>query len=362
MKISLSNKKTIWIAAGGTGGHIAPGVATAQKFEENGWNVVVFTHEKNADYADIVQLSVFATIRIVLLNAPRFPSRIGALPSFFIQLMRSWMIIKAVERETRPAIIAGFGGYLSFPVILFAFLKRIPYVLHEQNSVAGVVTRLFARKARNLFLSFNETEKLFSGVVTGNPLRKVFLKSPGKKKQPKAKINSILLLGGSQGATDINNLFIAMRKDRDFDSYRLTISCGDHDYNRLKDFAHKDDRIYTFINTMEDILFQSDLVIARAGSGTIFEILWARKPSVLIPYPFAADDHQRKNALAMARAGCSELFDQRPFDSREAANYIKTVIKSSMISEMVESLNHHTFKMNGEALIYESIIKSLENN
>jgi len=362
MKISLSNKKTIWIAAGGTGGHIAPGVAIAQKFEENGWSVVLFTHEKNGDYSDIVQISSVGTIRVVLLNAPRFPSRIGALPSFFIHLLRSWMIIKAAERETRPTIIAGFGGYLSFPVILFAFLKRIPYVLHEQNSVAGVVTRFFARKARDLFLSFSETEKVLSGVVTGNPLRKGFLKFSGKKKQPKAKIKSILLLGGSQGATDINNLFIAMRKDRDFDPYQLTISCGDHDYNRLKDFAHKNDRIYTFINTMEDVLSQSDLVIARAGSGTIFEILWARKPSVLFPYPFAADDHQRKNAMAIARAGCSEMFDQRPFDSRDASNYIKTVIKSSMISEMIENLSHHTFKMNGEELIYESIIKALENN
>lgn len=309
----MPDAKTLLIAAGGTGGHITPGISIAEAWLAAGGKVVLATLTKNVSYPDIINLARNPDVAIIACDAPRMP-RLNPLAwlKFFRQFWVAYRFVAGAARQENVNGVVGMGGYSSFPAVLFAILNRKPLFLCEQNARWGIVTRLGKFFARNIFLSFACKETLPSKfIVTGNPLRQMFTQAK-KKIRAKAK-KRIFFLGGSQGAQDINALYLAFLEYPAAKKYSVLASTGQTEFAAIKARSRKQDEIRAFIEDMPQAYLDADVVVARCGSGTLFEVLWAQKRAFLLPYPHAAANHQRANADAMLPQLDAQIFDERPF-------------------------------------------------
>lgn len=319
--------KKILIAAGGTGGHISPGVSIAQAFAQLSHEVVFLTMNKNLDYPDIVKLSKQG-IQVVGYEAPRLPSSIKSAIKFFLALMKCNRLLKSIALDA-DAII-GLGGYPSFPAVNFAKNRKIPYFLCEQNAQFGQITRWMGKKAKRVFLSFPKKQYKPNEILVGNPLRPFFLEQK-KIKQNRSKIKHVLMLGGSQGAKNMNDLYLECIHDNTLKKLNYTLSVGPKSevemLAKLKNAGRKNDVVTGFIQDLPSALQKADLIISRSGSSSIFEILWAKKYAVFLPYPHAANDHQLANAEAITSRGLASMIDIRPFDAPKALSELKAIIE-----------------------------------
>lgn len=310
--------KTLLIAAGGTGGHITPGISIAEHWLNSGGNIILATLMKNIDYPDIVRLARNENVTIVAYDAPRLTKNPLQLPAFFRRFRSAYKLVKQAATAEGANAVLGMGGYSSFPAVAYAILNRKPLFLCEQNAHWGMVTRFGKFFARRVFLSFSETKKLAGKfIVTGNPLRAMFGEKTSKQRGASAK-KQILFIGGSQGATDINALYLSFIASPTAAKFSCTVAAGPAGFAALKPQARKSDSILPFIEDMPAAYLAADYIVARCGSGTLFEILWSQKPAFLLPYPFAAADHQRANAEAMKPQMPCVIFDERPFDKQKA--------------------------------------------
>ena len=179
-----------------------------------------------------------------------------------------------------------------------------------------------AKKARKIFLSFPQKSYQPNEVVTGNPLRAIFKQSP----PPSKGLKNVLMIGGSQGARDLIDLYEVIKDDQTFADKKFIIGAGKNQIERARAMARAQDEIFEFIVDMPAALTDADLVLSRAGAGLVFEILWARRPAVYFPYPHATGNHQRKNADIMVELGLAAVIDLRPFNADAAGNELKRII------------------------------------
>lgn len=323
-----------WLAAGGTGGHISPGVAITDELHKAGDTITFFTLQRNFDYPDIVGLRNTGNAEVQIYSAPRFPKTPFQLVHFITQLISAWKTLSREFKSKPCQAILTMGGYPTFPILLFAFFKGIPFFLCEQNSRMGMVTRLFRKKATRVFHSFPGNKFLKNEVLAGNPLRNIFINKQ-KPKREFSKIKKILLLGGSQGAQDINELYQKMTVDEAFSDMEITISCGGKSFEEVKKSARKQDRVFDFIYDMPDEMLNTDMIISRAGSGLVYEIIWSGTPAIFMPYPHATDDHQRGNAISLVKSEMAFMIDIRPFIPVAALEEIKSIIHDRKAIENV---------------------------
>jgi UDP-N-acetylglucosamine--N-acetylmuramyl-(pentapeptide) pyrophosphoryl-undecaprenol N-acetylglucosamine transferase len=312
--------KTLLIAAGGTGGHITPGISIAEHWLALGGKIILTTLMKNIEYPDIVRIARNENVTIVAYDAPRLTKNPLQMFGFFRRFRSAYRLVKQVATAEHATAVLGMGGYSSFPTVAYAILNRKPLFLCEQNAHWGMVTRRGKSFAKAVFLSFPEIKQLASKfIVTGNPLRAMFKdKGDVPRRKTKAGKKNILFLGGSQGATDINALYLSFVNHPAAAKYHCTVAAGGSAFAALSPKARKGDAILPFIEDMPAAYDAADVIVARCGSGTLFEILWSEKPSFLIPYPFAADDHQKANAEALAGQMPSAIYDERPFSADNA--------------------------------------------
>lgn len=349
-------KTGILIAAGGTGGHISPGVSLARKFSQNGYSVTFITLDKNITYPDIASLAKLPGIRILAYPAPRFPSGILQIPAFVKNYLICWRMLKNTI-EGKKYILVGMGGYPAFPALMYCRLKKIPWYLCEQNAVSGKITRYFSAKARKVFHSFPEAVKHKNGVLTGNPLRSIFQHTK-KIRTAAYPPRKILMIGGSLGASALNELYKKMRSDVFFDNIKITLVTGGKDIHTP---LSKKDTIQNFIINMDKALTEADLVISRSGSGLIYEILWAKRPAVFVPYPHAADNHQAANARSVEKNGYAQLIDIRPFDAEEAKYQLKDIISGNSLKQIIRRFNDtYVYPLDAHEQIFAQIEKDLE--
>jgi UDP-N-acetylglucosamine--N-acetylmuramyl-(pentapeptide) pyrophosphoryl-undecaprenol N-acetylglucosamine transferase len=311
--------KTLLISAGGTGGHITPGISIAEAWLAEGGKVVIATLIKNIEYPDIQRLARDKDVCIVAYDAPRLTKNPLHFIGFFRRFWSAYKLVRQAARAEGVAAVLGMGGYSSFPSVVYAVLARKPLYLCEQNARWGIVTRLFRFFSKRVFLSFEA-----KGVsaqkypVTGNPLRAMFTQSRAVKRQAKSSFKHILFLGGSQGANDINALYSAFIASPQAKKYHCLVAAGPQGALELKTRGRKSDEILPFITDMPAAYAAADFIVARCGSGTLFEILWSGKPAFLIPFPFAAADHQRANADAIQSQIACYILDERPFSATAA--------------------------------------------
>lgn len=332
---------TLLIAAGGTGGHITPGVSVAEAWLKEGGRILFATLKKNIEYPDIVNLAALEGVSVVATDAPKLtlhPLRVWAFLKNFVGAYRT---LKFAAKTEGVGAVLGMGGFSSFPAVVFALLNRQPLFLCEQNAHWGLVTRAMRFFARRVFLSFppiTPTKEKY--VVTGNPLRSIFVEASRKLTQKQNKKSSqakrtkptrkktIFFVGGSQGAKDINALYMAFIEHPEARKYHAVVSTGVQQFEEMSRIARKKDDVRKFVSDMPQTLLAADLIVARAGSGTLFEILWSGKPAFLLPYPFAADDHQKANAEAFQKMVPATICDIRPFEAQKALEALLSLLKS----------------------------------
>lgn len=318
------------IAAGGTGGHLFPGIAVAEIFREmNPAGQILFIGSDRGLEKEILERE---GLRHVALNVGRIKGEgfLGRAKTLF-RLPMSLKQARAILEEFGPDAVFGIGGYSSGPVILAACLRRLPRAIMEPNAIPGFTNRMLSRFVHRIFIAFPEAERFFVKSKTrrtGTPVRKklseigekrvganlVFAQGPGRIQDSplQNKPFTVLVVGGSQGATALNRAVTDLlpRIASSGKKFRIVHQTGKADFEWVREAYAKSKvphEVMAFIPNMDDVYASADLVISRAGASTVAELVATGSPSILVPYPFAADDHQRFNAKSVADEGGAEV-------------------------------------------------------
>ena len=332
------------LAGGGTGGHVIPALAIAKQLK--------------ADYAAaILFIGTARGIENRLVPAAGYPLqliRVGALKNVGLatRLKTSFDLPRAIWdagrmlNEFAPDVVIGVGGYASGPAMLSAVVKHIPTLAFEPNVVPGFANRMVARFVSGAALHFEETAKYFRHAeVTGVPVRRAFFESPPKR----GGTPTVLVFGGSQGAHAINEAMIRCLPvlQREAPGIHIIHQTGERDYNDAL-AAYKSQQesaeVFKFIDDMPTAFARADLLVCRSGASTVAEVTAAGKPAVFVPFPRAADDHQRVNAEELAKHGAAVVVEESRLEGLWLAETIAALLQDSQrlhrMSQAARELSH----------------------
>ncbi|MDI9335243.1 MAG: undecaprenyldiphospho-muramoylpentapeptide beta-N-acetylglucosaminyltransferase [Cytophagales bacterium] len=340
-------QKTALIMAGGTGGHIFPGVAVAQGLVDKGWRVVWLGSPGTTGKPSMESVTIPA-LRAQGLDLPFEAIEFGGLrgKGLFTKLLLPFRLMQAfgqsrqVLLRVQPDVVIGMGGYISFPAGLMARLQKIPLVLHEQNSVAGLANKVLARFAAKVFTAFPNvlTAEAPRAAFIGNPLRTAFTSqtSPQQRFANRFGVLEILVVGGSLGAKGLNDLVpkalalipLAQRP-------RVTHQSGAAQLDALQENYLKANVAATctaFIEDTAKAFAKADIVIARAGASTVTEIAAVGAAALFVPFPFAVDDHQTTNAKYLVDAGAAWMEQQADLNPQMLADFLQTLSREELLA------------------------------
>ena len=328
------------IAAGGTGGHIYPGIAVAKEIlKRDAASEILFVGTARGLENKIVPENGF---ELALINSAGLKNvgLLGKLKGLFV-LPKSFLEARAIVKSFQPEAVVGAGGYVSGPVLLTASLIGVPTLIMESNALPGFTNRRLAPFVTKAALTFDEALPYFGekGIVTGNPVRREFFEI--EPKQRGEKIN-LLIFGGSQGARTINNAMVEALKDLPHSELNITHQTGEADCKTIQESYYRAGwgdaaNVKPYISNMVDEFAKSDLIICRAGATSCAEIAAAGRAALLVPLPTAADDHQRKNAEALERAGAARMILQKDLSGEKLASEIKELVNASDRISAMES-------------------------
>ena len=333
----------VLIAAGGTGGHIYPGIAVANEIlRRDRTSEIGFVGTERGLEKKLVPGAGFelSIIDSAGLKNVGLAARLRGL----LILPKSLAEARRLISSFRPDVVIGAGGYVSGPVLLTAALMRLPTLVMESNALPGFTNRRLARFIDKAAVSFEEALPYFKGkaVVTGNPVRREFFEIPVRERDPNE--FSILIFGGSQGARAINNAMVAALPllDELKKRLRITHQTGEADFENVnaayRAAGWNQANVTRYVDNMVEAFAEVDLVICRAGATTTAELIAAAKASVMIPFPLAADDHQRKNAEALQAAGGTRMILQADLSGERLATEIKNLAaQPELITAMEQS-------------------------
>jgi UDP-N-acetylglucosamine--N-acetylmuramyl-(pentapeptide) pyrophosphoryl-undecaprenol N-acetylglucosamine transferase len=327
------------IAGGGTGGHLYPGIALARELQRRDRSVVVsFVGTAAGLEARVVPREGLPLdlIRVSGLKGKPAAQLVRGVLGLPRAAVDAWRVISA----RRPHVVVGVGGFASGPVLALAWLRRIPTLVLEQNARPGLTNRLLAPVVGAAAVNFEEALRFFprTGFVAGNPVRAGFFAPADEEANEKSELATprnraarVLIVGGSQGAHAINMAVVAAAPRLAAAGPRLAIThqTGARDLAVVRDAFERVGlaaRVEAFIHEMDREMTRADLVIARAGATTLSELAAAGRPALLVPLPTATDDHQRRNAEAVARAGAAVVVEERDLTGDRLAGEIDALI------------------------------------
>lgn len=317
------------IAGGGTGGHLFPGIAVAREIlRRHPGSEILFVGAEQGIETRIVPREGFPlkTLPLGGIKGVGWIRRLRNLVSTALGIQKA----KKILREFKPDAVIGVGGYASFPIITAAILGRYPRVIMEQNSIPGLANRTLGRWVNFAAVTDPRTQSYFGprAVVTGNPVRPEF-----KSVAPKSHVPpyTILIFGGSQGALSINKAVVeALESLADWkDRLRFVHQTGERQLEEVKQAYNAKGFIAdvrTFFNDFHQQYAAADLIISRSGATTVAEIKAAGRAAILIPFPFATDDHQTKNARAMADEKAAVLIENSQLSGKRLADAIRELL------------------------------------
>lgn len=326
----------VLIAGGGTGGHLYPGIALAREIRRRDPAAsVTFVGTASGVEARVVPREGFPLelIRVAGLKGKSWRQRIKGFVILPLAAFDAWRVVS----RQRPDVVVGVGGFSSGPVLLLAALRGYPTMLLEQNAIPGITNRLLARVVRAAAVTFDEALPFFpgTGFVAGNPVRPEFFRDV---KEADDRFNApqdaarVLIVGGSQGAHAINVAMVeaATRLAAAGTRLEITHQTGGRDVDMVRDAYRRAGlaaRVDAYLYEMDREMTEADLVVARAGATTLSELAAAGRPAILVPLPTATDDHQRKNAEVIARAGGAEVIDERELTGERLAQSIVAIAR-----------------------------------
>jgi UDP-N-acetylglucosamine--N-acetylmuramyl-(pentapeptide) pyrophosphoryl-undecaprenol N-acetylglucosamine transferase len=319
------------IAGGGTGGHLFPGMAIAEAFiEREKGNEVLFIGTERGIESRVLPGGKFPLrmIKAKPIKGKSFLSQLKAISSLPMAISEAFSILKEFE----PQLVLGVGGYASGPALMAAFFLRIKRAIHEQNVVPGMTNRILKRFSQQIFVSFEEAKKYFperKTFVTGNPIRKEFFASLRKDKEGIKKKDrfTLLLFGGSAGAHRINQAMVeSLIHLQEIKSFLTIIhQTGKEDLDFVsKGYQEKgfDALVRSFFEDMGTYYQISDLIICRSGASTVAELAVCGKAALLIPYPYAAHNHQWINAKKLVDLGAARMIPDETLNGQSLAQSI----------------------------------------
>ena len=332
--------KTALIMAGGTGGHIFPGLAVAQALRERGWQVHWLGAPDSME-SRLVPAQGF-TLETIDFSGVRGKGLV-TLALLPLRLLKAFWQALAVVRRVKPDVVVGLGGYISFPGGMMAVLAGKPLVLHEQNSVAGMANRVLAGVADRVFTAF---PKVFAkGQWVGNPLRPAFTQQP----LPAARFAGrsgplrLLVVGGSLGARALNDVVpqalalipadlrpqvLHQSGAKQIDALRANYAA-----------AGVDAMLTPFIDDTAQAFADADVIVCRAGASTVTEIAAVGAAAIYVPFPSAVDDHQTTNARFIVDAGGGWLLPQGELDAEMLSNMLQNMQRSTLLERAEQAKN-----------------------
>lgn len=300
------------LAGGGTGGHVIPAIAIAQELQAQYGAEVLFIGTARGIETRLVPGAGFE-LRLVKVGALKNVTLATRAKTLF-DLPRAVWDARDILSEFRPDVVIGVGGYASGPAMLAASLASIPTLAFEPNVVPGFANRIVATMVSAAAVHFEETARYFRRAqVTGVPVRRAFFEIPPKPYDPSSP--TLLVFGGSQGARAINQVVteaVPLLR-RELPGIHMVHQTGERDYNDAAAAysafgaaveAHR------FVDDMPAFFAGADLLVCRSGASTVAEIAAAGKPAIFVPFPRAADDHQKRNAEALERAGAAVMLEE----------------------------------------------------
>ncbi len=303
------------IACGGTGGHLFPGLAVAEVLRKRGHNVMLFISEKEIDS---LATSGHTEFRFEKLPTVGLPSPFSPTIVRFLQRFNeSLSLCRRIYRSFNPHFVLGMGGFTSTAPVLAGRMRGIPTFIHESNAFPGKANRLTARMVRAVLLGFKECAQFFPKVrteVTGTPIRSELKRIDRNEAREKLGLHpdlrTLLVMGGSQGASGINQAMIRALPALQGQALQVIHLSGARDERLLADNYQREKipaYVAAFHHSMGDVYSAADFAIARSGAASLAELAAFSLPSLLVPFPYAADDHQTRNAEIFVRADAAVL-------------------------------------------------------
>jgi len=366
------HRKKIIISGGGTGGHIFPAVAIADALRQR------------LDDPDILFIGAKGRMEMEKVPAAGYPIKglwISGLQrrltlknlSFPFKLISSILNARRIMRSFKPDVAIGTGGYASGPMLRVASRKGIPSLIQEQNSFPGITNRLLSKTVDRICVAFEGMDKYFPAskiTITGNPVRKDIIEKEGKRQDAmeffglKEERKTILVIGGSQGARSVNRALAGQMKDIIKDDVQIIWQCGKAFHPEAIDIVSRLDseetvKVHDFIYRMDLAYAAADLVISRAGAIAISELCIVGNPIILVPLPGAAEDHQTKNAQALAEKDAAVLLPDNELDSKLTST-LKGLIEDDEKQKTMKSNILHFARPDATEKIANEVIKLLE--
>jgi UDP-N-acetylglucosamine--N-acetylmuramyl-(pentapeptide) pyrophosphoryl-undecaprenol N-acetylglucosamine transferase len=328
----------IMVAGGGTGGHLFPGIAIAKEFmARNSATRVIFVSTGNQLEKAVLSKAGFElrSIQVAGIKGRGIWNQLKSVLKIPGAILTAMGLIK----DFSPDLIVGLGSYAAGPVVMGAWLMRVPIAIHEQNMLPGITNKILARFADRIYISFQNTQSRLNPQKvywTGNPVRRELLEIAGGG-QPAAhdtdqKKFTVLIIGGSQGAHRVNTAMIeALEHLQNSERLHFVHQTGEADEVSVRDAYRKKSVSATaqsFFDNMAERYGQADLIICRAGATTVAEITALGKAVIFIPFPYAADNHQMLNATDLAKDGAAEII-------------VENELSGHLLSERIEHYMDH---------------------
>jgi UDP-N-acetylglucosamine--N-acetylmuramyl-(pentapeptide) pyrophosphoryl-undecaprenol N-acetylglucosamine transferase len=362
----------IAIAGGGTGGHVFPGIAVAKKLQKEIDDIsVMFIGTPEGIEANVVPKEGFdiSFIRSEGIVGRSISERLRSTAKVPLSFKDSYKILK----KFKPDIVLGVGGYCSGPVLLAACMMKIPTIIHEQNTIPGLTNKILGKFVDLVAVTYYESIGFFpkdKTHLTGNPVRDDILQGNRERGYRTFRLDknlfTIFVFGGSSGAHKINNSMCeSLVYLKDFkDHLQFLHQTGEKDFDFVREFYHKHGfkgTVIPFTYDMGDAYAVADLVISRAGATTLAELTACGKPAILVPYPYAAGDHQRGNAEKLWDLGASQMILDKELNGRSLFLMIKQLFDHPDIMTEMEKVSRTIGKPEAIQKIVELIIRLVKS-
>jgi UDP-N-acetylglucosamine--N-acetylmuramyl-(pentapeptide) pyrophosphoryl-undecaprenol N-acetylglucosamine transferase len=368
----MSGNKII-ISGGGTGGHIFPAIAIANALKKlDPTTEILFVGALGRMEMEKVPAAGYKIIGLDIQGIQR--GSIMKNLQFPIKLIGSLRKALQIIKDFKPNAVVGVGGYASGPLLYAASIKGIPYLIQEQNSYAGITNKWLGKKATKICVAYDGMDKFFPAkniIKTGNPIRKESVDIAGKKMQAIEMMKlsndkkTILVTGGSLGARTLNNSIMAGLDKIIAADIQVIWQTGKFYYKsiieKLGEDYNPNIRIMEFVNRMDLAYAAADIIISRAGAGTIAELCVVKKPVILVPSPNVAEDHQTKNALALLHDDAAIFIPDRDAESK----LIYRAIELLNDTDKRKTLSNNIGKLalpNADEVIAKEVMKITINN
>ncbi|WP_250452310.1 undecaprenyldiphospho-muramoylpentapeptide beta-N-acetylglucosaminyltransferase [Caballeronia sp. ATUFL_M2_KS44] len=340
--MTAQRDRTLMVMAGGTGGHVFPGLAVAHWMQAHGWRVVWLGNASGMEATLVPKHGVpMEYVRFGGVRGKGIKTKL-MLP---VNLLRACSQSLRVLRRIKPDVVLGMGGYITFPAGVMTKLAGCPLVLHEQNSIAGLANKVLAHLAKRVLVAFPDA--LPNAEWTGNPIRAELNATLPPKERYAARSGklNVLVVGGSLGAAALNEtvpkaLALLAADQRP----RIVHQAGAKHIEALEanyaaaGFSRGDDlQLVPFIEDMASAYASADLVICRSGAMTVSEIAAVGVAALFVPFPFAVDDHQTTNGAFLARNGAAELIQQRDLSAEKLAGWLRAQTRETLADMAVRS-------------------------